>query len=191
MSENDVKIYNSKNDLDSSSKEISRTLDEVMTHRLNGNIDKARKLGEILATITPKGDDGIIVDLKDHLAPKYFASDILYQIKVLLVFAAETVLQSEIRDEILATTAINAMHDKIREDMPVFFRNISSSAAFTFYCLALKKRGDVTENIGEAFAMMCDVQKNTENFVNAGKVVWEKAVKGLKAEITKIDFQRA
>ena len=81
MSENDVKIYKSKNELDQSSAEISRTLDEVMTHRINGNIDKARKLGEILATITPKGDDGIIVDLKDHLAPKYLPAKLYFSLK--------------------------------------------------------------------------------------------------------------
>ena len=144
MSENDVKIYNSKNDLDSSSKEISRTLDEVMTHRLNGNIDKARKLGEILATITPKGDDGIIVDLKDHLAPKYFASDILYQIKVLLVFACETVLQFEIPVSIITTTAIATMYDSIEKKSPGFYDNIKNGAAFTFYYLAVQKGGNLS-----------------------------------------------
>lgn len=193
MSDNDIKIYEGSKSVNISSA-VMNTFEIMNFHRENGNLQKAKDLGARLATLSPTDDDardGKGIDLISGLPQRFRTQDIVYQIKVLLVFAAETVLQSEIRDEILATTAINAMHDKIREDMPVFFRNISSSAAFTFYCLALKKRGDVTENIGEAFAMMCDVQKNTENFVNAGKVVWEKAVKGLKAEITKIDFQRA
>jgi hypothetical protein len=188
MSENDVKIYKSKNELDQSSAEISRTLDEVMTHRINGNIDKARKLGEILATITPKGDDGIIVDLKDHLAPKYFASDILYQIKVLLVFACETVLQFEIPVSIITTTAIATMYDSIEKKSPGFYDNIKNGAAFTFYYLAVQKGGNLSENIGEAFAMLCSV-KNKDGFVNAGKTVWNLAVDIIEKEIEKADFK--
>ena len=193
MSDNDIKIYEGSKSVNISSA-VMNTFEAMNFHRENGNLQKAKDLGARLATLSPTDDDareGKGIDLISGLPQRFRSQVIVYQIKVLLVFAAETVLQSEIRDEILATTAINAMHDKIREDMPVFFRNISSSAAFTFYCLALKKRGDVTENIGEAFAMMCDVQKNTESFVNAGKTVWERAVKGLKEEIAKIDFHRA
>ena len=188
MSENDVKIYKSKNDLDQSSAEISRTLDEVMTHRLNGNIDKARKLGEILATITPKGEDGIIVDLKDHLAPRYFVQDILYQIKVLLVFACETLLQIECPCEVVSTTAIASMYEVIQKNSPGFYSNISNGAAFTFYYLAIQKGGDISENIGEAFAMLCAV-KNKESFVLAGKTVWNLAVDIIEKEIEKADFK--
>lgn len=188
MSESDVKIYKSKNELDNSSKEISRTLDEVMTHRLNGNIDKARKLGEVLATITPKGDDGIIVDLKDHLPPKYFVQDILYQMKVLLVFACETVLQVEIPVSIITTTAIATMYENIEKKSPGFYDNLKSGAAFTFYYLAVQKGGNLSENIGEAFAMLCAV-KNKDGFVNAGKTVWDVAVDIIEKEIEKADFK--
>lgn len=193
MSDHDIKIYEGGSKSVNISSAVMSTFEAMNFHRENGNLQKAKDLGKRLATLSPTDDDakdGKGIDLISGLPQRFRSQNILYQIKVLLVFAAETVLQSEIRDDILATTAINAMHDKIREDMPVFFKNISSSAAFTFYCLALKKRGDVTENIGEAFAMMCDVQKNTEGFVDAGKTVWERAIKGLKAEIAKVDFIR-
>ena len=193
MSDHDIKIYEGGSKSVNISSAVMSTFEAMNFHRENGNLQKAKDLGKRLATLSPTDDDakdGKGIDLISGLHQRFRSQNILYQIKVLLVFAAETVLQSEIRDDILATTAINAMHDKIREDMPVFFKNISSSAAFTFYCLALKKRGDVTENIGEAFAMMCDVQKNTEGFVDAGKTVWERAIKGLKAEIAKVDFIR-
>lgn len=188
MSENDVKIYNSKTDLDKSACEITKALDEVMTHRINGNIDKARKLGERLATITPRGEDGIIVDLKDHLAPRYFVQDILYQIKILLVFACETVLQLEIPVSIVTTTAIATMYESIEKKSPGFYDNLKNGAAFTFYYLAVQKGGNLSENIGEAFAMLCSV-KNKEGFVNAGKTVWNIAVDIIEKEIEKADFK--
>ncbi len=189
MSENDVKIYNSKSELNKSGSDLTSAFDAVIVHRTNGNLDKARALGEILATITPTGSgDGIIVDLKDHLAPKYFAPDILYQIKVLLVFACETLLQIEVPVSVVSTTAITAMYDKIKNLSPGFYDNISNGAAFTFYYLAIQKGGELSQNIGEAFAMLCGV-KNKEGFVNAGKTVWNIAVDIVEKEIEKAGFQ--
>ncbi len=188
MSENDVKIYNSKNDLDKSAAEISKALDEVMTHRLNGNLDKAMILGEKLASLNPTGGEGIDLNLKEYLAPKYFVNDILYQMRVLLAFAAETVLQFEIPVSIVTTTAIAAMYDKIEKQSPGLYDNLKNGAAFTFYYLAVQKGGNLSENIGEAFAMLCAV-KNKEGFVNAGMTVWNKAVDAIEREIEKSEFK--
>ena len=188
MSDSDVKIYHSKSELNRSGNDLSIAFDAVIAQRTNGNIDKARKLGEILATITPTGSgDGIIVDLKDHLAPKYFAPDILYQIKVLLVFACETLLQIEIPVSVVSTTAISSMYDRIKALSPGFYDNISNGAAFTFYYLAIQKGGELSDNIGEAFAMLCSV-KNKEGYVKAGKTVWNLAVDIIEKEIDKTEF---
>lgn len=188
MSENDVKIYKSKSELNKGGNDLSMAFDAVIMHRSNGNLDKARQLGEVLATITPTADaDGILVNLRDHLSPKYFASDILYQIKVLLVFACETLLQIEIPVSVVSTTAISSMYEKIKVLSPGFFSNISNGAAFTFYYLAIQKGGDLSVNIGEAFAMLCGV-KNKEGFVEAGKTVWNLAVDLIEKEIDKAGF---
>ena len=191
MSENDVKIYVSKKEMNRSASEFSGNFDAVMRHRANGNIDKARRLGAALATIAPTSDgDGIFVNLKDHLSPKFFVQDILYQIRVLLVFACETILQIELPSELLSTTAISSMYHAIEEGTPGFYSNISNGAAFTFYYLAVQKGGDISENIGEAFAMLCSV-KNKDSFVLAGKTVWNIAVDIIEKEIEKADIQQS
>lgn len=188
MSENDVRIYVSKKEMNKNASEFSGSFDAVMRQKANGNIDKARKLGAALATIAPTGDgDGIFVNLKDHLSPKFFVQDILYQIRVLLVFACETLLQMELPTELLSTTAIASMYDAMEKDMPGFYNNIANGAAFTFYYLAIQKGGDISENIGEAFAMLCAV-KNKESFVLAGKTVWNIAVDVIDKEIQKADI---
>ena len=188
MSENDVRIYVSKKEMNKNASEFSGNFDAVMSQRANGNIDKARELGEILATIAPTGDgEGIFVNLKDHLSPKFFVQDILYQIRVLLVFACETLLQMELPTELLSTTAIASMYDAMEKDMPGFYNNIANGAAFTFYYLAIQKDGDISENIGEAFAMLCAV-KNKDSFVLAGKTVWNIAVDIIDKEIEKADI---
>ncbi len=186
MSENDVKIYVSKKEMNKNAGEFFGNFEIAMANRANGNIDKARKLGAYLATIAPtdNGEDGIYVDIRNHLAPRYLAPDILYQIKVLLVFACETLLQIEIPIELLSTTAIASMYDVMEKDMPSFYSNIANGAAFTFYYLAIQKGGDISQNIGEAFAMLCSV-KNKEGFVLAGKTVWNIAVDVIEKEIEK------
>ena len=189
MSDNDVKIYKSKSELNKNGNDLSIAFDAVLTHRANGNIDKAVKLGSILGTISPSNQgEGITVDLKEHLAQRYFAPDILYQIKVLLIFACETLLQIEIPVSVVSATAITAMYDKIKVTSPGFYDNISNGAAFTFYYLAIQKGGDISENIGEAFAMLCSV-KNKEGFVKAGKTVWNLAVDIIEKEIDKAEFK--
>ena len=185
MSENDVRIYVSKKEMNKIAGEFAGNFDAVMRQRANGNIDKAHKLGAALATIAPTGDgDGIIVNLRDHLSQKFFVQDILYQIRVLLVFACETILQMELKSELLSTTAIASMYTALEKDMPGFYSNIANGAAFTFYYLAIQKGGDISENIGEAFAMLCAV-KNKESYVLAGKTVWNIAVDIIGKEIEK------
>lgn len=189
MSENDVRIYVSKKEMNKNASEFAGNFDAVMRQRANGSIDKARRLGASLATIAPTGDgDGIFVNLKDHLSPKFFVQDILYQIRVLLVFACETLLQMELPTELLSTTAIASMYNAMENDMPGFYSNIANGAAFTFYYLAIQKDGDMSENIGEAFAMLCSV-KNKESFVLAGKTVWNIAVDIIEKEIEKADIK--
>ena len=189
MSENDVKIYISDKEL-AKSCEIAAAVNEVRLHRSNGNLEKARRLGEALATITPTQDgENITVNLREHLPPKFFAQDILYQIKVLLVFASEALIQLEIPVSILSTAAIAAMYEEIERNHPGFYKNISGGAAFSFYYLALQKGGDLAENIGEAFAMLCSV-KNKDSFVAAGKTIWHIAVDLIENEIEKVGFEK-
>lgn len=189
MSENDVKIYLSEKEMNKNCS-LAAAVNDVRIHRSNGNIEKARRLGEALATIAPTDDgENISVNLREHLAPKFFAQDILYQIKVLLVFAAETLIQLEVPGSILSTAAIAAMYEKMERLTPGFYKNISNGAAFTFYYLALQKGGEVDTNIGEAFAMLCDV-KNKESFVAAGKTVWNIALDLIEKEIEKVGFEK-
>ena len=189
MSENDVRIYVSKKEMNKNAAEFAGNFDAVMRQRANGNIDKARRLGEVLATIAPTDDgDGIFVNLRDHLSPKFFVQDILYQIRVLLVFACETLLQMELPTELLSTTAIASMYNAMEKDMPGFYSNIANGAAFTFYYLALQKDGDISENMGDAFAMLCSV-KNKDSYVLAGKTVWNIAVDIIEKEIEKAGIE--
>lgn len=189
MTDSDMKVYGGEQKIKKNCETVASTYEAMNYHRANGNIAKAKALGEKLATLTPdESAEGITINLKEHLTAKYLAQPLMFQFKVLFVFAAETLLQSGIEAPFLATTAINAMHDKLRVDYPGFFRNISDGAAFTFYCLAVRKAVDVPQSIGEAFAMLCNVQKNRDGFIEAGKKVWNIAVEIISKEISSTEF---
>ena len=176
MADNDIKIYTKGTDL-SSTANLSTVFEAINLHRANGNLEKAKLLGQKLATITPESEkSGLSIDFTNILPQRYLSQDIMYQIKVLLIFAAESLLQVEIPVPQLATTAINALYDSLRETSPGFFKNISDGAAFTFYYLAMKKGGNITENIGKAFSMLCSVSKNNDGCIAAGETVWNIAV---------------
>lgn len=188
MADNDIKIYSKGMDINACSG-VAAAYEKMNAHRANGNLQKARELGNRLATITPSFDgDAVVVDLKDVLPQKFLVQDILYQIKVLLVFAAESSLQIKVPSEQLATTAINSLYHSLESHSPGFFKNISDGAAFTFYYLALKKGGDITRNIGESFAMLCSVQKTNESFISAGETIWKLAIEVIEKEINKTQF---
>lgn len=173
----DVKIYKNKENDDNS--EIAAVLEMMKEHRANGNIDKAKALGLRLSNMEVK--------FEDLVAPKFLKSDIIYQIKVLFIFAAEANLQMLVASPLLATTAINAMYDDIQKKSQGFYENISDGVAFSFYYASVKDGGDIAKNVGEAFAMLCSVEDN-ESFIETGKMLYEVATKTVSQEIDKADF---
>lgn len=188
----DVRIYKAKHDEEDFSVNLLADIEALNSHRQNGNLQKAKLLGKRLATLTPlidsTGEDALAVDFKELLAPKFQSQDILFQIRVLMIFAAESLLQLKIPAPQISTTAINAMHDALRKEHANFYKNISDGAAFTFYYLAMKKGKDLENDIGEAFAMLCSVKKNSESFIEAGKIVWETSCAVIEKEIEDADF---
>lgn len=176
MSEN-IKIYNGAKNDDNS--EMSTVIEVMKEHRANGNIDKAKALGKKLGELD--------LDLKELLAPKFMKSDIIYQVKVMLVFAAEFNLQMLISAPMLSTTAINSMYDKIQKNSAGFYSNISDGVAFSFYYAGVRNGGDIAEDIGKTFAMLCSAENN-DSFIDAGIKVYNAALEAIEKEINAADF---
>lgn len=188
MAENDIKIYNGSQE--STDREIMTEIYTLINvNKQNGNLERARVLGEKLATLNPtKSGTETGLNLGEVVPQQYLVQDILYQMKVLLVFAAEKVMKEEIKPDFLSIMAINAMHDSISKKHPAFFKNLADGAAFTFYRLALQKVGNIEDNIGEAFAMLCNVHKNTNGYIEVGRIVWKMSTEICKKAIAEAGF---
>ena len=178
MLEDDVKIYG--NDSDRQNSDLNRVLESMREHRQNGNIDKAKNLGRDLVNIE--------IDFEKEIAPKFLKPDIIYQMKVMLVFAAEANLQMLVYEPLLSTTAINAMYDEIQSKENGFYKNISDGIAFSFYYAAIKGNDDIAHSMGKTFAMLCSAEGN-EDFAEAGTLIYKKAVEIIEDEISKAEFK--
>lgn len=181
----DIKIFNSEHKGGHQDEEELRSLaEEMMAQRRNGNSRRACLLGAHLAELAPC--DGEL----ETLSGKY-ANDpeILFQIRVLATFTAESGMHTMIPNQLLATTAINAFYEKLMMRSPEFYNNISDGGAFTFYYLALRKGSDAVADIGQTFAMLCDMEAN-DHIRALGTQIYETFSAYVREQIGKAAFVR-
>lgn len=174
----DIKIYVKKSV--SETTEFKSLTDEIQLHISNGNREKAIALGESLAKVKPEDN---VVDLSGF----NMTAALLYQIRVLLTFVAEYRIQHKLPVEFLADTASSAMYDYFKANESGYYDNISDGGAFTFYLLALKKGGDVAENIGEQFAKLCNI--SWQEIADLGKRVFTDASQFFDSMIDEVTFE--
>lgn len=153
--DSDIKIFAGKAKEDDNS-EIFRLAEETKRHRDNGNSEKARRIGVLLA-------EKETAALSDPSLKKFTGDpEILYEIKVLSVFTAESSAHIYMPNAILATTAVNGIYDSLQAQFPGFYKNITCGTEFSFYYLNLRRGVEVEENIGKTFAMLCEDENNGE-----------------------------
>ena len=126
-------------------------------YRSNGNMEKAKALGEKLADLSP-----------ESLCPKDSAklnTNEVRLLRALMVFSAQISLHKYLPHQMLSSQAVNAMYAKIAKTHPGLFENISDGSSYTFYYLSVRKNRNVEENIGKNYAMLCD--RDNDEFYEA------------------------
>lgn len=169
--DSDMKIFGNAADDSVNAEEVRQLMQEMKRQRVNGNSERAKRVGARLAAIVPGGENEDSRSFSAILGETLPAPYVMYQIRVLIIFAAESNLHRLLTTSFLATTAVNALYDTLTENEPRFYDNISDGAAFTFYYLRLRSGGDINRGIGEAFAMLCD-RENDESYIKLGSEVY-------------------
>ena len=154
----DVKVFTA-NKKDASDEELLLLAEEMRKQVLNGNTPKAKELGRRIALFSPDSDD-IGDELKQIVTQKNVTLDLKLQLKILMLYSGEYALYHCLRPSI-ATSATEAMYDRLRREAETFYRNAAIGTAFTFYRIAAKKN-DVPEAMGESFAQLCDSESNAK-----------------------------
>lgn len=183
--DNDVKIYG-KPDESADAGDFVELASFLNRQRSNGNIAKAKILGEQLAVIEPLSLPDI--NIEEFSGETGIQTDIIQQIRVLFVFIVQTALHKILISQLLSSSAVNAMYDKIIESSPAFYDGICDGAAFTFYSLSLRREKDIAKSIGGNFAMLCGKEDNI-SYKELGSKFYERATKFVEDIISEYHFK--
>jgi len=157
--------------------------------RNNGNLRKARLLGECIALLTPESLPEFY-DSSSAGSPSPLAggtSADFYQIRVLMVFSAQLTLHRRLSSALLSTEAVNAMYRQLEADALGFYENIVGGSAFSFYYLSVRHNQDGAEEIGKNFAMLCGAEQD-ESYIRTGAAVFQAVADCVDLWITQSDF---
>ncbi len=144
--------------------------------KANGNIDRARRLGKVLAQqlLNIQEDD----------------SAMLLQKQMLFTFTIDTVGQTMLPDALLVETARSTFFERVRELLPDFEATLQRLGAFTFYRLAVDGYHPAAlpaVKIGAMFAALCgkgDDKAATEE----GAQLFIAFVKRLEETVSMVEF---
>lgn len=186
--DSDMKIFGVTQEADpSDSADVQVLADEMKQQRLNGNSERAKRLGARLAALAPDSAQEGSLHLPRLLGDSLPSAELMCQIRILLVFTAESCLHLYTPTPLLATTAVNALYDRLNEDDPGFYDTIANGAAFSFYYLALRHSGKADENIGNTFAMLCAAEHD-DALIRLGERVYQYVNQKIREIIGDIQF---
>ena len=120
-------------------------------------------MGKDLASISP-----------ESLCPEQTSglpNNVLFQLRVLMIFSAQLALHKYMPHPVLATQATNALYAELEQNAEGLFANIYEGSSFSFYYLPVRKNKDVEREIGRNFAMLCD-KDDYEPYIALGRQVF-------------------
>ena len=123
---------------------------EYQKEKQNGNIARAKELGNVLAK------EFVSVCKKDELTISENDSEALFIQKVLLLsFTVMAGLEQFCPNMSVANTARAAFYDKLFALDKEIFEKSSDTGAFSFYYLSFRRGTEVDRRVGQTFAMLC------------------------------------
>lgn len=137
--------------------EAEKIVAELERQRQNGNLGKARRLGQTLADEIAKLGNGSVFD---GLLGTDAQSKTVKQRKILLAFAIESSIAVYSPSKLIGTATLNTYYEVLSQQSPEFYESISASGAFSVYYLDLRRGIKVSRAIGKTFARLCGEEGN-------------------------------
>ncbi|MBP3329268.1 MAG: hypothetical protein J6L89_00385 [Clostridia bacterium] len=181
--DNDIKIFGAPK-IENEADVLMRIVEIMKKQRANGNMDRAKELGERIARQI-YSPENINSSVAESIA-QYKSDEAIYeQIKMLVTFAAEAQIHLLLEKYSVSTMAVNSLYDELIKLDDDLYDNITN--AFTFYYLELRKGGDVAELLGKRFAKLCGDKEN-DALVSLGGEIFISISEIIKEEIESTDF---
>lgn len=130
--------------------ELYGDIADYQKEKSNGNLERAKGLGAVLAT------EFVSVCRKDDLTLSQNDSESLMTQKILLLsFTVMAGLEQYCPNMALANTARTSFFDSLYDlDRDLFLKS-SDTGAFSFYYLSFRRGTEVDRRVGQTFAMLC------------------------------------
>ncbi len=147
----DIKIAGDKPSLSVENNSFPQTSEEFQINRANGNLQRAKVLGEEMAKalVLACQEESNMIDGGDE-------STSLSSHRILLLsFAATVGFERSCPDTVTANTAQNVFYDVLSELDENIYTHSCDSGAFSFYFLAYKSGNESERRVGQTFAMIC------------------------------------
>ncbi len=117
----------------------------------NGNMEKARLLGQSLAQELGKERGGL-----PYFGVGIFDDDrSLSQRRLLYTYIVSRVIEDTAPNSIVAQSALSAFYDQIQRETPEYYAAVTDSAALSLYILAGRSEPDDYNALGRTFAQLC------------------------------------
>lgn len=146
----DIKIYGGADNTAGKDTELYSNETEYNKEKSNGNINRARALGQTVA------EEFVNVCRKDELTLSENDSEQLVTQRILLLsFTVMVGLEQFCPNITLANASRSAFFDKLYELDRELFDKSSDTGAFSFYYLSFRRGSEVERRIGQTFAMLC------------------------------------
>lgn len=175
----DMKIFGSPK-IENEADVLIRIVEIMKKQRANGNLDRAKELGEHVARKIYS-----LEDIDERISGYTENENVYEQIRMLVTFAAEAEIHVLLEKYSVSTMTVNALYDeliKLDEDL---YDNITN--AFTFYYLVLRKGGDIDSGMGRQFAKLCG-DKDNEALSSLGTDIFVAIRNMIAEEIGKAGF---
>ncbi len=172
FADEDIKIYQGDSPESGAVGEEEQSAARYVEHRDNGNLEKTREMGELLAQ-TLVGDAG-----------RLEGDPYCRQKMVLLSFLVSDELEAGVPDDMLRRSAAAAYRNRVEKLDPELFAVITDSAAFSLYILNDRQTGN--DRCGEVLAELCD-RDGDQELIESGNALaaeYRKLFSGIIASYT-------
>lgn len=184
----DIKIFSPIQIKKAEKSEPVIIVDEMKRQVVSGNLQKAKKLGEMIASsFHEAAEKEELWTMASQCCIPEPDRRIKDQAIILSVFTAEYVFTHYISDPLLSTTAITTLYDTLTKQAPELYGNLLASTAFSFYYMNLEGKETAPDIIGKTFAVLCDDDDN-ENLLCYGKTVFITSLENFKKAVESVDF---
>ena len=162
--DSDMKIVGAASDTEeiSEAEAASRLLRQEQE---NGNLDRARTLGRLLAQTLGQGERPLTEDNRAVTVQRW----------LLMMFAVEVELEKRLPTQLTAQTAENEFFDTLREHVEAVYEELQNNGSLSFYYLCLQDADKAEQKIGETFASLCG-HAGEADFAAAGTQLYRSCI---------------